>query len=648
MNSVVVPIVFSSNESYAKYLSVAIQSVIECSDDIHSYKLFVLYVDMTKESIALLQQMSTEHVSVECVNVNAEWKHIESVLTLQNDSNDNAPCSHISKETYFHIFAPKLLSDEDYFIYSDCDVVFLRNPADLIEEIRKGDEAAVVYGVRNYSSVGTKVYVERHLNLSVENYINGGMFVINTKSAQKNGWTEICEGLLRRSSEFLFVDQDMINMALDAIPNGLSLIDPRWDFQWHPAEKSLLNMCKYTREDFIKARMSPYLIHYTSSSKPWKEPHKAYAEHFWKIAEKSPFFSQIASQKTDRRPELYTNAVGSGKPKVSVIIPAYNESATIARCIESVFNQTLSDIEIICIDDGSTDSTFDVMSGYLNKECSFKIIKEKKSGAAEARNAGIRNADGKYLYFLDADDYIEKEALQLLYDNAEQNGSDVVVFDTFQVDQHGNIGLPNAYLYKKYSPPDVFSPLKAGEYLFILTGASVWNKFYRADYINNKSLLFQQLDAADDTFFSMLSLAFADRISICNRRLIYHTIDRQESQMSGIEKYPLNQSKALMSVKQVLTEYDMFGTFEHSFVNRAAQNFVKTISRINTYSIFEQTYRKYREELFVKLGIMDKPKEYFFREELYTDILSVIERDCDKDVFENRKNFCSISGGKQK
>ena len=650
MDSSVTTIVFSSNESYVKYLSVAIQSIIECVDKQHFCRVVVFYVDMSDKSINMLRGMSTECVCVECLDVTDEWKHIESVLALQNGSGNKAPCAHISKETYFHIFAPKLLSEEDYIIYSDCDVIFLNDPANLIEEIKKSGIDAVIYGVRNFSSIGTGVYVEKHLKLSVENYINGGMFVINIKRAEREKWSDICEGLLKRSSEFMFVDQDMLNIALDGISNGLSLLDPRWDFQWHPVGKSLLNMRKCTKNDYIRARENPYMIHFTSSSKPWKEPYKEYAEHFWKIAEKSPFYSQLLLQKTERGPEIYMNSYACDmqtKPKVSVIIPAHNAESTIERCINSVINQSMSEVEIICIDDGSTDNTLVVLKKYMHGSNSFKIIKQKQSGAAIARNMGIKNSSGRYLYFLDSDDYIAKEALSVLYDNAEQAGSDIVIFDAYHVNQDGEIGLPKAYLYKKYIYHEVFSPLDAGNYLFILTGASVWNKLYRADYIKRQSLLFQQLDAADDTFFSMLSLAFADCVSICNDRLIYHTINNQNSQMSTIERFPLNQSRALMSVKQVLIEYGLFDIFEHSFVNRAAQNSVKTLSRINTYSIFEQTYQKYRKELFKKLGVIDKPKDYFFRDELYIDIKTIIDNECDAIAFEKRKEYCSISGGRK-
>lgn len=651
MKSDIIPIVFSTNDSYAKYASVAIQSVIESADSQHLYRIVILYADLNSANIDLLQRMSTENVSVECIDVTTEWQQIEAVLSLQNGEDGKAPCSHISKETYFHIFALKILHNEDFVIYSDCDVVFLRNPADLLDEVRSEDDNAVIYGVRNASSIGTKVYVERKLGISVEKYINAGMFVINVRRAKQVGLSDICKGLLRRSSEFMYVDQDMINMALSSIPNSLVLLDPRWNFQWHPADKSLLNMCKCMKEDFLLARTMPYMIHYTSASKPWKHPYKTYADFFWKIAEHSPFFSQLNLQEAENGPKILSNvdfANVNSEPKVSIIIPAHNAGKTITRCLDSVFNQTLQEIEVICIDDGSTDNTFEVMHEYLYKNVPCLIIKEKQCGAAEARNAGIRHSTGKYYYFLDADDYIEQNALELIYDNAERNKADVVIFDAYHVNQEDEVGFPNAYLYKKYISPLVFSPAEAGEYLFILTGASVWNKLYRADYIKRESLLFQQLDVADDTFFSILSLAFAGCISICNERLIYHTIDGQTNQMSGIDKFPLNQSRALLTVKQVLIEYDMFDIFKHSFVNRAAQNSVKTISRINTYDVFESTYQKYREELFVKLEIADKSREYFFRDELYTDIQSIIGKDCDVDVFENRKNYCSISGGKKK
>ena len=93
--------------------------------------------------------------------------------------------------------------------------------------------------------------------------------------------------------------------------------------------------------------------------------------------------------------------------KVSVIIPVYNVEPYLKQCMDSVVGQTLKDIEIICVDDGSTDGSLDILKEYATEDSRIQIIEQKNAGAGAARNNGMRHATGKYLSFLDSDDFFE-------------------------------------------------------------------------------------------------------------------------------------------------------------------------------------------------------------------------------------------------
>ncbi|KKR25761.1 MAG: putative glycosyltransferase [Microgenomates group bacterium GW2011_GWC1_39_7b] len=101
--------------------------------------------------------------------------------------------------------------------------------------------------------------------------------------------------------------------------------------------------------------------------------------------------------------------------KVSVIIPAYNEQASIAACLQSLQNQSFKDLEIIVVDDGSTDKTFDVLSKFKMQSSKFKILDQNHEGAGMARNLGVKNATGKILVFVDADMVFDKEFINANY-----------------------------------------------------------------------------------------------------------------------------------------------------------------------------------------------------------------------------------------
>ena len=114
-------------------------------------------------------------------------------------------------------------------------------------------------------------------------------------------------------------------------------------------------------------------------------------------------------------------------PKVSIIIPVYNASLYLEQCLECVINQTLKDIEIICVDDGSTDSSVSIINSYAQIDNRIKILQQKNQFAGVARNTGLANATGKYIIFLDSDDNIKKDMIQELYEKAENTSADIVL-----------------------------------------------------------------------------------------------------------------------------------------------------------------------------------------------------------------------------
>lgn len=113
-------------------------------------------------------------------------------------------------------------------------------------------------------------------------------------------------------------------------------------------------------------------------------------------------------------------------PLISVIVPIYNMESLLPRCLDSLATQTLRDLEIICVDDGSTDGSGGIVRKYASGDSRFRLITQENSGRAEARNAGIRAAAAPYLGFADPDDYVEPDMYERLYRLAEESGADMV------------------------------------------------------------------------------------------------------------------------------------------------------------------------------------------------------------------------------
>ena len=159
--------------------------------------------------------------------------------------------------------------------------------------------------------------------------------------------------------------------------------------------------------------------------------------------------------------------------KVSVIVPVYNSSTYIDKCMTSLVNQTLDDIEIIVIDDGSNDDTLKKLEKYKRK---IKLIKQKNSGVASARNKGLMNATGEYIAFVDSDDWIEQDMFQVMYNKAMEKNYDAVECDFKYVDDNKEWnGVIDTI-------SDILTLDNKKKY-FVNMFPVIWNKIYRRDKI---------------------------------------------------------------------------------------------------------------------------------------------------------------------
>ena len=150
---------------------------------------------------------------------------------------------------------------------------------------------------------------------------------------------------------------------------------------------------------------------------------------------------------------------------VSIIIPVYNVSKYLRTCLDSVINQTYKDLEIICINDGSTDDSLEILKEYSNKDNRIIIIDKKNAGVSAARNDGIEKSSGEYLFCMDSDDYIDNDFIEVFYNNAKKNNSDLVVLSTFwnldkRVNKEYHSALPTWSMFIKKSILDTYKYLR--------------------------------------------------------------------------------------------------------------------------------------------------------------------------------------------
>ena len=140
-------------------------------------------------------------------------------------------------------------------------------------------------------------------------------------------------------------------------------------------------------------------------------------------------------------------------PKISVIIPVYNAEAYLYRCLAWITNQSLSELEIICVNDGSTDNSPNILNEFAKKDNRIKIINQENNGASVARNNALKFAHGEFVGFVDADDTIEKDFYERLYNNAKKYGAEIACGEIRRPDSKRNKDVKNL-VYRKIKTAD--------------------------------------------------------------------------------------------------------------------------------------------------------------------------------------------------
>lgn len=262
------------------------------------------------------------------------------------------------------------------------------------------------------------------------------------------------------------------------------------------------------------------------------------------------------------------------KITVSVIIPIYNVEQYLKECLDTVINQTLKDIEIICINDGSTDKSLDILNIYAQKDNRIKIITQKNNGVSSARNKGINIAQGKYLSFIDPDDWIDKEMLKIMYNKAIKKDADIVECDLAEHIESRNkiryrkLKLKTNFIKKiKILNGEPYNLFDIKNNLFKIRAFSVI-KLYKKDFILSNKISYPDF-GGEDSFFIWECFLAAKRI-VYIHKFFYHYRKRANSLSSGNGHFVINKRNYTLKecvnyVKNMLEKYNAYNCLKDDF-----------------------------------------------------------------------------------
>ena len=323
---------------------------------------------------------------------------------------------------------------------------------------------------------------------------------------------------------------------------------------------------------------------------------------------------------------------------VSVIIPIYNASKYLSNTIECILNQTYRNLEIILLNDGSTDNSLCICNEYRAKDDRIIVIDKPNSGQGDTRNKGIEVASGKYIYFADSDDLMDLKLIETAVCGIKDN--DLYVFNYYHSYERKDGGRTNQkerdFLEGDYRIGSDKERLKfiSNYFLNYGCGFEVWNRLYRADIIKNRNISFPVFKPviAEDACFNLFYLMHVNKLKVTNERLYYYLYRADSSMGSDRGIVRANQynrlSKCLYDYLDSISYRYMISNFcvihvrllYHELMNLSLKDVSKELSKIEDYDFNSNRLAEARRKplLFIEvLGFVKGIKYYFLSRYYY-------------------------------
>lgn len=312
--------------------------------------------------------------------------------------------------------------------------------------------------------------------------------------------------------------------------------------------------------------------------------------------------------------------------KVSIIIPVYNGEKYINSCLDSLRKQTLKDIEIILVDDNSTDDSLLLLKKYEKKDTRIKVYEQKHLGAGHARNVGMKHAHGKYLLFLDCDDLFDSHLCEKTYQTAQKKKAEIVLFATQRIDVQTGVTEPMGWVLRKNELPKdkIFSGQDIADRLFQVTSNCPWSKLFHRKFIKKHHLQFQDIKHANDAYFVRTGMALAKRIVVLDKQLVTYRYNDGNNTQSLKHLAPLEFYKAFIAVKERLESEGLFGFYQKSYINWVLTESLFNYNTMQTDEAQKTIKDMLLSEGFDKLGVTGCNGEDIYDSRLYADYIKFI------------------------
>lgn len=336
--------------------------------------------------------------------------------------------------------------------------------------------------------------------------------------------------------------------------------------------------------------------------------------------------------------------------KISVVVPVYNVEKYLKECIDSIINQTLEDIEIICVNDGSTDSSLEILNDYAKKDSRIIVINKSNSGYGHTMNMGLNAATGEYVGIIESDDFADKNMFEDLYKLAKEYDADIVKGDWYNYWSKNKFARKN----NRISSAKALKLTNSKQDKSLLRiNPSVWSAIYKKEFLNKYNIRFLETPGASyqDLAFSFKIFALAERVILTDKAYLYYRQDNMNSSVKSktkvycvcdeyeeidrfLEQYP--DLKFEFKVQEEINRYNGYVSSVLRIDDSVKPEFVKVFSdhfkeEYNTGLLGNEFFKKINKKEFMTL--INKPEKYI-------KVLKSIEKRRKFNQF--RKNILSI------
>ena len=297
--------------------------------------------------------------------------------------------------------------------------------------------------------------------------------------------------------------------------------------------------------------------------------------------------------------------------KISVVVPVYNAAKYLPRCLDSVLTQDYSNLEIICVNDGSTDESLSVLQVYAQKDERVKVLSQFNQGAAAARNKGIKNATGDYISFIDADDFVAQGLYSYLVQNLQNDLVDIFMFNGVVNNKGGFFSEKNFY-----HPVAECQNVTCKDFYGIFFGNSgVYNKIFKRSFVEQNKFLFLQGNCFEDIEFWFKSLIAAQAVKVSFKKFYHYCMDNENS---VTRTFGAN----------ALSLFEMF------------QAMMKEAQKRGLFAFFNEALLQYQYEKITETLFLMKPE---YQERFYQKAKEFLSRRCSQMVGNRYKNLLDFN-----